>query len=163
MTLCDQDAARYNGHRTINNQQSTWNFKARNDIVERGSITKKRKGNKARLQRKVESVFSGKQKDNVPQETHVVSVMTLHQLLETVAKVRDEKDDRLLPPPMQRQNRLTDSNKYPLKDQAINRKTQSIRVKFNADSDYFKIRHVESGILPCRNYKSEKCCVYGDK
>ena len=33
--------------------------------------------------------------DNVPKETHVVSVMT-HMLLETVAKFRDEKDDRLL-------------------------------------------------------------------
>ena len=33
--------------------------------------------------------------DNVPKETHAVSVMT-HKTLETEDKVRDEKDDRLL-------------------------------------------------------------------
>ena len=34
-------------------------------------------------------------------------------------------------------------------DQAINRKTRKTRVKFRADSDSVKIRHVGSGILPC--------------
>ena len=34
--------------------------------------------------------------DTVPKETHVVSVMT-SKPLETVAKARDEEDDRLLP------------------------------------------------------------------
>ena len=45
--------------------------------------------------------------DNVPKETHLVSVMT-HKRLETVAKVRDEKDDRLLLHPTRRQNRLSE-------------------------------------------------------
>ena len=44
--------------------------------------------------------------DNFLKETVVVSVMTL-QLLETVARVRDEKADRLLLHPIRRQNRLT--------------------------------------------------------
>ena len=48
--------------------------------------------------------------DNLPKKTHVVSVMT-HKLLETVAKVRDEKDDRLLLHPIRRQNRLTGRDK----------------------------------------------------
>ena len=47
--------------------------------------------------------------DNVPQETHVVSVMT-QEPLETVAMARDEKDDRLLPHPIRRQ-RLTARDK----------------------------------------------------
>ena len=56
--------------------------------------------------------------DNVAKETHVVSVMT--QLpLETVARVRDEKDDRLLPHPIRRQNRLTARDKNPQRNQAI--------------------------------------------
>ena len=36
------------------------------------------------------------------QETHVVSVM-VHSLLETVANLRDEKDDRFLPHQIRRQ------------------------------------------------------------
>ena len=47
-----------------------------------------------------ESVFSGRHTDNVPKETHVVSVMTpLASGTEVVAVARDEKDDRLLPHP----------------------------------------------------------------
>ena len=59
--------------------------------------------------------------DNVPKETHIVSVMTSWPL-ETRAKVRDEKGDRLLPHPTRRHNRLTARNKNPHRDQAVNRK-----------------------------------------
>ena len=51
------------------------------------------------------------------------------KLLETVARVRDEMDDRLLLHPIRRQNRLT-GDKKPHRDQAVNRKTHLIRVKF---------------------------------
>ena len=47
---------------------------------------------------------------NVPTENHVVSVMT-NQPLETVAKVRDEKDDRVLLHSIGRQNRPTAKDK----------------------------------------------------
>ena len=50
--------------------------------------------------------------DNVPEETHVVSVMTQEPHV-TVAKVRDQKDDRLLLNPTQRQNRLTGDPEKP--------------------------------------------------
>ena len=120
------------------------NFKARNDVVERGSVTKSLKRKQS-----LECVFSGKHKDNVPKDTPVVSDMTLHWLLETAAGVREEKDDRLLPHHMQRQKRLTERNQKPFNDQAITRKTQKRTVKFHADSDSVKIRHVDSGILPC--------------
>ena len=86
--------------------------------------------------------------DNVPKETHVAAVKT-SKPLETVARVRDEKDDRLLLHPIQRQNRLTVRDNNPHKDQAVNRTTHLIRVKFHADSNSVKIRHVISGTLPC--------------
>ena len=86
--------------------------------------------------------------DNVPKETHAVSVMTSNPL-ETVEKVRDEKDDRLLLLPIRRQNRLTARGKHVYRDQAVDRKTEWIRVKFHADSNFVKISHVNSGTFPC--------------
>ena len=58
------------GHRTINNWILQWNFilirwweiwisKARNDVVERGSVTKSQKGNKAYVERKVREYTTG--------------------------------------------------------------------------------------------------------
>ena len=67
--------------------------------------------------------------DNDPEGSHAVSVMT-HKPLETVAKVRDKKDDRLLLHPSPRQNRLTARGKNPHTDQAVNRKALWTRVKF---------------------------------
>ena len=93
-----------------------------------------KKETKLTLRAKWETVFSGKHMDNVPKETHVVSVMTF-QPLETRAKVRDEKGDRLLQHPIRRQNRLTARNRNPHRDHAINRKTRKTRVKFHADSN----------------------------
>ena len=81
--------------------------------------------------------------DSVPKETHVVTVMT-SKPLETVARVRDEKADRLLLHPIRSQNRLTARDTNPHKDQTVNRKTHLIRVKFRADSNSVKIRHVNS-------------------
>ena len=69
------------------------------------------------------------------------------QPLATRAKVRDEKDDRPLPQPIQKQ-RLTVKK-------ATERKVLTQIVK---------IRHADSGTLSvCLNYKSEKGCVHGDK
>ena len=83
--------------------------------------------------------------DNVPKEPYVVSVMT-HWSLETVALVRDEKDDRLHPHPIRRQ-RPTARDKNPQKNQATKRKAlQTKGAKFHA-----------FGTLPyVRLYKSEK-------
>ena len=102
--------------------------------------------------------------DNVPKETHVVSVMT-SKPLGTVARVRDEKDDRLLLHPIRRQIRLTARDKNPHRDQAVNRKTHLIRVKFHADSSSVKKKPSCKFWHPpvCLNYKSEKGCVHGDK
>ena len=97
--------------------------------------------------------------DNVPEETHVVSVM-IQESLETVAQVRDKKDDRLLLHPTRRQNRLTARNENLHRDQAVNRKTLWVRVKFHASSNSSKIRRVSSGILPCFRITSLKKDVY---
>ena len=69
MALYDQEVARNNG--TPNYQQlktavklhldqmmRNRNFRARNDVVERGSVTKSQKGNKACVERKVGECFS---------------------------------------------------------------------------------------------------------
>ena len=118
LALYDQEIARYNGQTYylrlktavklhIDQIMRNRNFRVRKDDVERGSVTKSQKGKKAYVERKAERVFSEEgQMDTVPKETHEVSVMTL-QPLETVAKVRDEKDDRLLLHASRRQSRPT--------------------------------------------------------
>ena len=64
--------------------------------------------------------------------------------LATVALVRDEKDDRLLPQPIRRQSR-------PMVKKATKRKALQIRqVRFCVDVKFVKKkRHVDLGILPC--------------
>ena len=96
-----------------------------------------KKERKPALKGKYESVFSGRHMDSVPKETHVVSVM-IQESLATVARVRVEKDDRLLLHPTRRQNRLTARDTNPPRDQAINRKTRNRRAKFHADSNSVK-------------------------
>ena len=96
--------------------------------MERDSVTKSQKGNKGYVERgKWESVFSGKHTDNVPQETHAVSVITL-KLLETEVAVRDETDDRLLLHPIQRQNRWSEKK-------ATKRKILIGEVRFSVDKN----------------------------
>ena len=75
-------------------------------LCKRDQPPRVQKERKPEWRRKWESVFSGEHMDNVPKETHVVSVMA-HKPLETRAVVRDEKGDRLLPHPIRRQNKLT--------------------------------------------------------
>ena len=85
------------------------------------------------LRGKWKSVFSVRHTDNVPEETHVVSVMT-YKPLESVAKVRDEKDDRLLLHPIRRQNRLTARGKNPHRGQAVNRKAPGLSTSSGSNS-----------------------------
>ena len=74
------------------------------------------------LRRKWESVFSERHMDNVPKETHVVSVMTSKCFWKQWQRSETKKDDRLLLHPTRRQNRLTARDKNPYSDQAVNRK-----------------------------------------
>ena len=67
--------------------------------MQRGAVTKSQKKKKACIERKVGAATSGKQRDSVLKETHVVSVKIQH--LATDARFRDEKDNRPLPHPTQ--------------------------------------------------------------
>ena len=126
------------------------NFRTRNDVVERRSVTKSRKGHKACVKKNVGACFQWKAQERCSKRN---SCSFSHDpLLASGNKivVRDKKDDRLLPHPMQKQE--------------INRKTLQIRLKFHADSNSAKIRYVGSGILPCvRTTSLKKGGVYGDK
>ena len=122
-----------------------------------------KKERKPTLRGKWESVFSGRHMDNVPKETHVVSVMT-SKTLDTEAKARDEKDDRLLLASIRRQNRLDGEGQKSSQGSDSKQESSWTRVKFHADSNSIKTRHVSSRHpLVCQNYKSEKGCIYGDK
>ena len=159
MALYDQEVARNKG--TPNYQQlqtavklyndqmmRNRNFKARNNVVERVSVTKSQKGNNAHVERKMGACFQWKHKDNVPKETPVVSDMTLYQLLETEVAV---KDDRLLLHPIQRQNRLTKKKK------AIKRTILTREVRFCVEIKNCNYPSSEFWRLPvCLNFKSEK-------
>ena len=114
MALYDQDVARNNG--TPNYQQlktavklhydqmmRTRNFRAGSDVVERGSVTKTQRGNKAHVERKVGQCSQGKAQRQCSKEDSCS--FSRDPLLETAVVVRDEKDDRLLPHPTQRQNK----------------------------------------------------------
>ena len=79
---------------------------ARSDVAERRSVTKNLKGQKPTLKGKRKSVFSGRHMDNVPEETHVVSVMT-HKPWKQWQSSAAKKGDRLLLHPIRKQNRLT--------------------------------------------------------
>ena len=78
--------------------------------------------------------------DNVPKETHVVSVMTSRPL-ETVARDRDEKDDRLLLHQIQRQNRLTARDKKSSQGSGSKQENSSDKSEIPCRFNSAKIRH----------------------
>ena len=134
LALYDQETVRNNGQPSysrlktsvklhIDQMMRTRNFRARNEVVERGSVTKSQKQRKPSLRGKRKSVFSGRHMDNVPEETHVVSVMSKSRWKQA-QRSETKKDDRLLLHPTRRRKRLTARNKNPHRDQAVNRKTR---------------------------------------
>ena len=62
----------------VDQTMRTRNFRARNEIVKRRTNSKGRRGKRAYVERKLETVHSGSKTDNVPRETRVVSPMTCH-------------------------------------------------------------------------------------
>ena len=165
LALYDQETVRNNGKTNylrlktaiqlhIDQMMRTRNFRVRNEVVERGSVTKSQKERKSTLRGKWESVFSGRM-DNVPQEIHVVLVMTQRPLA-AVAKVRDQKDDRLVPHQIRRQ-RLTVKK-------ATKWKVLTREIRLCADTKIVKKkrknRRCKCWHLPvCQNYKSGKGCI----
>ena len=102
----------------IDETRKTRNFRARNEIVERGAVSKSHKGRKSQRGEEsgrmlsVESIL-----DSVRKVTRVVSVT--NSRLETDAGGGDEKNNRLLLP-LKRRHRLTGRN--PQKVQASEEK-----------------------------------------
>ena len=78
LVLYDQETAQNNWRQLLNFIFIRWwetrNFRFRNDVVERGSVTKSQQGKKAYVERKVGECFQWRHMDNVPKETRVVSV-----------------------------------------------------------------------------------------
>ena len=74
----------------IDQMMRTRNFRARNEVAERGAVTKSQKGNKAQVERKVGECFQGTAHG---QYSKGASCSLSHDTLtlETVALVRDEK------------------------------------------------------------------------
>ena len=99
----------------------TRNFRVRSDVVERGSVTKSQKERKP-VEKKVGECFQWKAHGQCSKGDSCSFSHDIQVFLETVAKVRDKKDDRLLLHPTRRQNRLTARDKNPYSDQAVNRK-----------------------------------------
>ena len=153
LALYDQETVRNNEppnysrlkttvRRHIDQTVRTRNFRARNEIVERGAVTKSQKGKES--QRGVESgrVLSVESNWTMfRKETHVVSVMI---------QLRDTKDNRLLRHQMQT-HRLTE--RHPQKVQAAGeRALLEQEARFRAEISWeesVRTRHVLIGTLPC--------------
>ena len=170
--LCMIKKRREARSRTINIQDSwklhfhlmmwTRNFRVRNDVVEKGTVTKSQTGKEAYVEMKVGECF---QWNAHGQCSRGDSCSFSHdpRALGNKGKSQRQKDDRLLLHPTRRQNRLTAKDKNP-KCQAINKKALWKREKFHAYSKSAKNPSCKLWHPPiCLNYISEKRCVHGDK
>ena len=117
------------------------NFGVRNEVVEGGSVTKSQKGKKPTLRGEWESVFSGRHMDNVPQETHAVSVI--------VAVVRNEKDDRLLP---HQQAQQSPRPRLCSLLQSTTCAKRKLRISSKKQWRYYFVRQYAGGVLFERNH-----------
>ena len=135
--------------RHIHQQLRTRNFRAQNEIVERGAVTKRPKGRKAVV-------------ESVQEETLVASVMSKHPGTDAA---RDKKNKRSLPH-QKRGHRLTKS--FPPKSLGHRGGNPSgTRGRFSC-LDLFKGKCTNSSCNywhppVCINYKSETGCVNGKK
>ena len=144
MALYDQEVARNNGEPNQHQQLKTAvklhidqmmqksKLQSPNTMLwNEDQLPRVKKETKPTLRGKWESVFSRRHKDNVPKETLVVSVMTSKCPLETRAKVRDEKDDRLLPHPIRRRKQ-TDGEEQKSSQGSGNEQENSIWQEWNS-------------------------------
>ena len=134
MALFDQDVARNNG--LLNHQQMktgaklhndemmrNWNFRIRNEVVERGSVAESPKGNKACGEMKVRECFQWKAHGQCSTGD---SCSFSHDPLASGKKGEGQRRKVRSSSPafMRRQNILTVRNTNPHSDQAINRKLE---------------------------------------
>ena len=144
-----KDWRRLWGYILIDQTMRTWNFRAQNEIVERGATSKSEEGKKPYVERRVGECFQWKANGQCSKRAHVDSPMILH--LGTDARIRQEKDNRPLLHLIQRQ-RLTGKN--PSTDQTAE---VTALGQEGADSRAeVKTRHGITGILPYVRVTSQK-------
>ena len=170
LALYDQETARDNGHTSyvrlktsvklhIDQMMTTRNFSLERSCGERSSHQESKRKESLRREESGRVSFSGRHMDNVPKETHVVSVMTLWPL-ETRAKVRDEKDDRLLPHQIRKQNRLTARDKKSSQGSGSKQENSLDKSEFPCQFKFCKNPSCKFWHRPVRQkYKTEKGCA----
>ena len=121
----------------------TRNFRVRNDVVEI-SHQESKKGKKAYVQRfSVESTWTMFQRRLMQLQSWHPSLWKQGQRSETKRTIVFSCI------PFEGKTDWRRGDTHPHRDQAINSKTPEKRVKFHADSNSVKIRHVNSDTLPC--------------
>ena len=168
MALKDQEVARNNGTPNysqlktavklhIEQMMRNRNFKAQNDVVERGSVTESQKGNNAHVERKVGQCFQWKapgqcSKGDSCSFSHDPSLASGKR--GSSSQRRKERSSS----PVSYSKAKTDGGKDDKKENSDKRSQILCRYK-HCNYPSCKFWH-----LPvCLNYKSEKGCVYGDK
>ena len=138
----------------------TRNFRVRNEVVERGAVTKSQKGKKAYVERKVEECFQWKAHGQCSKgDSCKFSHDTQAPGNSGEGQRRKGRSSSLAS--LRRRNILTARDKNPHRDQAVNRKTHMVRVEFHADSNSGKNPSCKFWHPPvCLDYRSEKKDVY---
>ena len=157
LALYDQETVRNNGQTRclrlktsvklhIDQMMITRTFRVGNEIVERGSVTKSSKGKKACVERKVGECFQWEHMENVPKDTHVVSVMTnLHKVF-SCTKLEGQD---------WRRGEFFFKKNRPLQTKGVNIRAITGFVKNpSCKFCYFFV---------CENYEFETGCIYGNK
>ena len=132
--------------RHVDQQMRTRNFRARSEIVERGAVTKRPKGRKAVVERKVGECFQWKA---IGQCSRGDSCSFSHEQASEADATRDKKNKR----PLQHQKRMHRLTKsYPPKVQATEeRSLLEPEADFRAElssKEIARTRHVVIGTLP---------------
>ena len=168
MALYDQELGRNNG--TPNYQQLNTavklhldqmmrnrNFKAWNDVVERGSVTKSQKENKAYVERKVGECFQWKAHGQCS-KVDSCSFSHDHSLACGNRDSCQRRKGRSSSPASNPKEKQTDGEKGD-KEESSDKRSQILCRNKNGNNPSFEFWH-----LPvCLNYKSEKGCVYSDE
>ena len=168
MALHDQELGRNNG--TLNNQQLNTavklhidqmmrnrNFKARNDVVVSGSVTKSQKENKAYVEREVGECFQWKAHGQCSKGDSC-SFCHDHSLASGSRGSCQRRKGRSSSPASHPKEKQTDGEKGDKEDSSDKRSQILCRNK-NGNKPSSEFWH-----LPvCLNHKSERGCVYSDE
>ena len=170
MALYDQEVARNNGEpdyqqlqTVVNHHVRNRNFRVRNDVVERGSVTKSQKGNKAYVERKVGECFQWKAHGQCSTGD---PCSFCHDLLASGNKgVGQRRKGRSSCPASHSKAKQTDGEEQKSSHGSGNKQENSKdKSEIPCRFKFFKNPSRRFWHPPmCPNYKTEKSCVYCDK